>query len=101
MAQAQLVTIQSRAYDDEGKLIHPQLLDRYQRRAVSIVDYAQRTEHYTPILHAHFDVVLEAVATGRRELIRLHRAGDIDDETLHELERDLDLEELSALAAKA
>lgn len=101
MAQAQLVTIQSRAYDDGGTLIHPQLLDRYQRRAVSIVDYAERTEHYTPILHAHFDVVLEAVATGRRELIRLHRAGEIDDETLHELERDLDLEELSALAAKA
>ena len=54
-----------------------------------------------PLLHAHFDLVLEAVATGRRELIRLHRAGEIDDETLHELERDLDLEELSALSAKA
>ncbi|KQX56413.1 Na+/H+ antiporter [Ensifer sp. Root954] len=98
MAQAQLITIQSRAYDAAGNLIHPQLLDRYQRRAVSIVDYAARTEHYTPILHAHFDVVLEA---GRRELIRLHRAGEIDDETLHELERDLDLEELSAISAKA
>lgn len=101
MAQVQLVTIEGRAYDEGGNLIHPQLLDRYQRRAVSIIDYAERTDHYTPILHAHFDVVLEAVATGRRELIRLHRAGEIDDETLHELERDLDLEELSALAAKA
>ncbi|OCP08371.1 MULTISPECIES: Na+/H+ antiporter [unclassified Ensifer] len=101
MAQVQLVTIESRAYDAAGNLIHPQLLERYRRRAVSIVDYAERTEHYTPILHAHFDVVLAAVATGRRELIRLHRAGEIDDETLHELERDLDLEELSAIAAKA
>ncbi|SCB56200.1 monovalent cation:H+ antiporter, CPA1 family [Rhizobium aethiopicum] len=54
-----------------------------------------------PVLHAHFDVVHEAVATGRRELIRLHRAGDIDDETLQELERDLDLEEFSAISAKA
>ncbi|OWV81765.1 sodium:proton antiporter [Rhizobium sp. R634] len=101
MAQAQFATVQSRAYDGEGKLIHPQLLERYQRRAVSIVDYAARTEHYTPLLQAHFDLVLEAVATGRRELIRLHRAGDIDDETLHELERDLDLEELSAISAKS
>jgi monovalent cation/hydrogen antiporter len=101
MAQAQLVTIQARAYDDDGQLVHPQLLDKYQRRAVAIVDYAERTEHYTPMLHAHFDLVLEAVAAGRRELIRLHRTGEIDDETLHELERDLDLEELSALAAKA
>ena len=100
MAQVQFSIVQSRAYDDEGTLVHPQLLDRYQRRATAIVDYAERTDHYTPLLHAHFDVVLEAVATGRRELIRLHRSGDIDDETLHELERDLDLEELSAISAK-
>jgi len=101
MAKAQLVTVQKLAYDGEGKLIHPQLLERYQRRAVSIVDYAARTEDYLPVLHAHFDLVLEAVATGRQELIRLHRAGDIDDETMLELERDLDLEELSAISAKA
>jgi hypothetical protein len=61
----------------------------------------ERTENMRPLLHAHFDLVLEAVAPGRRELIRLHRAGEIDDETLHELERDLDLEELSAISAKA
>jgi CPA1 family monovalent cation:H+ antiporter len=101
MAQAQWATIQTLAYDSEGNLIHPQLLNRYQVRAEKIVDYAERTEHYTPMLQAHFDVVLQAVATGRRELIRLHRAGDIDDETLHELERDLDLEELSAISAKS
>lgn len=101
LAQAQLGIVQNLAYDADGKLIHPQLLERYQRRATAIVDYAARTEHYMPALHAHFDVVLEAVATGRRELIRLHRAGEIDDETLHELERDLDLEELSAISAKA
>ncbi|RFB91442.1 Na+/H+ antiporter [Rhizobium leguminosarum bv. trifolii] len=101
MAQVQFGIVQNLAYDAEGKLIHPQLLERYQRRATAIVDYAERTEHYVPLLHAHFDVVLEAVATGRRELIRLHRAGDIDDETLDELERDLDLEELSAISAKA
>jgi CPA1 family monovalent cation:H+ antiporter len=101
MARAQFTAVQAHAYDSDGTLIHPQLLDRYQRRAVSIVDYAERTEHYTPMLQAHFDVVLAAVAAGRRELIRLHRAGDIDDETLHELERDLDLEELSAISAKS
>jgi CPA1 family monovalent cation:H+ antiporter len=101
MAQAQWATIQTLAYDSDGNLVHPQLLNRYQVRAEKIADYAERTDHYTPMLHAHFDVVLEAVATGRRELIRLHRAGDIDDETLHELERDLDLEELSAISAKS
>ncbi|MBK6704027.1 MAG: hypothetical protein IPG56_09935 [Caulobacteraceae bacterium] len=33
-------------------------------------------------------------------MVRLHRAGEIDDETLHDLEHDLDLEELGAIASK-
>jgi CPA1 family monovalent cation:H+ antiporter len=101
MAQAQLATVQRLAYDDGGTLIHPLLLEHYQRRTTTIAKYAERTENMRPLLHAHFDLVLEVVATGRRELLRLHRAGEIDDETLHELERDLDLEELSAISAKA
>ena len=35
-----------------------------------------------------------------RSLMRLHRAGDIDDETLHALERDLDIEEIGALEGR-
>jgi CPA1 family monovalent cation:H+ antiporter len=101
MAQAQFAVVQRLAYDGEGNLIHPMLLERYQRRATAIVDYAERTDHYAPMLHAHFDVVLEAVAAGRRELLRLHRSGDVDDETLQELERDLVLEELGAISAKS
>lgn len=101
MAQVQFTKVSELAYDGEGKLIHPQLLKRYEHRATAIVDYAERTADYIPMLHAHFDVVLEAVAVGRTELIRLHRSGQIDDETLRELERDLDLEELSAISAKA
>jgi CPA1 family monovalent cation:H+ antiporter len=38
--------------------------------------------------------VLHAIAGSRQELIRLHRAGHIEDEVLHELERDLDVEEM-------
>jgi Na+/H+ antiporter len=101
MAQAQLVTVERCAHDGDGNLVHPKLLERYRRKATMVVNYAERPEHYSPMLHAHFDVVLEAIAAGRHELIRLHRAGDIDDDTLRELERDLDLEELSAISAKA
>lgn len=101
MAQVQFSRVQTLAYDGEGNLIHPQLLKKYENRATAIIDYAEKTADFAPVLHAHFDVVLEAVAVGRRELIRLHRAGEIDDETLRELERDLDLEELSAISAKA
>ena len=38
---------------------------------------------------------------GRTEFVRLHHAYQIDAETLHDLERDLDLEELGAIAGKA
>jgi CPA1 family monovalent cation:H+ antiporter len=100
IAQAQFAAVQKLAYDNEGKLIHPQLFEQYQRKAAVVAEYAQRTDHYKPVLHAHFDVILEAIAAGRSELIRLHRAGRVDDEVLHELERDLDLEELSAISAK-
>jgi len=101
MAQAQVRIVELRAYDEAGTLIHPRLLERYQMRAAQADDYVGREEHYSERLHAHFDLVLEAIAAGRAELLRLHRSGAIDEEILHELERDLDLEELSALAMKA
>jgi CPA1 family monovalent cation:H+ antiporter len=101
MAQAQIRVVESRAYDEDGTLVHPRLLESYQRKATISADYAGQEDHYAPQLHAHFDLVLEAIAAGRAELLRLHRAGDIDERTLQELERDLDLEELGALSAKA
>lgn len=101
MAHAQLAVVQRLAHDADGNVIHPKLLDQYTRRARAIKNYAEDTEKHVPVLQAHFDVVLAAVAAGREELLRLHRAGEIDDETLDELERDLDLEELSAISAKS
>lgn len=101
MAQAQLKVVEQRAVAPDGTVIHPQLLERYRKRAQASSNYAGNEAQYHDQLHAHFDLILEAVAAGRAELLRLHRAGDIDDRTLHELERDLDLEELGALAAKA
>jgi Na+/H+ antiporter len=101
ITQVQYACVKRLAYDADGNLIHPMLLKRYETRASAIIRYVEDVEAHTPLLHAHFDVVLETIAAGRQELIRLHRAGEIDDTTLHELERDLDLEELSALSAKA
>ena len=101
MAQAMSKLVESRAYAADGTLIHPQLLDTYRRRATVSERYAGNEEEFQPRLQAHFDLVLEANAAGRAELLRLHRAGQIDDRVLHELERDLDFEELSALSAKA
>lgn len=101
MAHAQVTVVEAGAYDGEGNLVHPQLLERYKRRATIYTNYVGNEADYAPRLHAHFDLVLEAIAAGRAELLRLHRAGDIDEPTLHALERVLDLEELSAIAAKS
>jgi CPA1 family monovalent cation:H+ antiporter len=101
MARVQLQLVEVKAYAGDGTLIHPMLLDRYRQRANASKNYAGNEAQYLPALHAHFDLVLEAVAAGRAELLRLHRAGEIDDRTLHELERDLDIEELWATSAKA
>ncbi len=100
MAQAQLRVVEQRAYADDGTLLHPQLLERYRRIATITVNYAGNEAEHNPRLHAHFDLVLTAVAAGRAELLRLHRAGQIEDAILHELEHDLDLEELAAQSAK-
>jgi monovalent cation/hydrogen antiporter len=97
MIAIQKETVEKLAYDDQGNLIHPQLLERYTRRAAVATSYAGNEEEHKDRINAHFDVILGAVAAGRNELMRLHRAGDIDDETLHSLERDLDIEEIGAL----
>jgi Na+/H+ antiporter len=100
MARAQLATVEAHAYAPDGTLLHPLLLEGYNRRAAQTARYPGNEHVMAGNITAHFDLVIAAVASGRIELVRLHRAGDIDDETLHNLERDLDLEELSAMAAK-
>ncbi len=101
MAVAQFDVVQKHAYGPNGELIHPRLFDRYHRKATMMPDYIAKEDEFRPMLYAHYNLVLKAVAAGRAELIRLHRSGDIDEETLHELERDLDLEELGAISAMA
>ncbi|GAA4015489.1 hypothetical protein GCM10022280_12800 [Sphingomonas swuensis] len=97
IARAKLQAAEARAYDSDGQLIHPQLLDMYQSRARATERYAREPDGFMKGIQTHFEVMLAAIATGRAELIRLHREGQIEDEVLHDLERDLDLEELGIL----
>jgi CPA1 family monovalent cation:H+ antiporter len=92
--------IEAWAYAPDGTVIHPQLLETYRRRASVSQRYTGNESEYQPRLQAHFDLVLQANAAGRAALLKLHRAGQIDDRALNELERDLDFEELAALSAK-
>jgi CPA1 family monovalent cation:H+ antiporter len=94
VANAKLAAAERLAFDAHGKLIHPQLLESYRKRAAATERYADDADAFMDGIRSHFDVMLAAVAAGRRELIRLHRKKLIEDEVLHDLERDLDLEEM-------
>jgi monovalent cation/hydrogen antiporter len=100
MFRAQLSAVEREAHDAGGEVIHPQLLRRYRTRATAGEAFDGTAEERNQAIASHFDVIIAAVEAGRAELVRLHRAGQIDDETLHDLEHDLDLEELGAVAAK-
>lgn len=100
MFRAQLVAVEREALDADGTVIHPQLLRRYRTRATVGDAFDGTAEERSAAIASHFDVIIAAVTAGRAELVRLHRTGSIDDETLHDLEHDLDLEELAAVAAK-
>lgn len=97
IAHAMHKAVEVHAHAADGSLVHPRLLEEYRKRAQNTQRYARDAKAFMPEVRAHFQVVLAAVAAGRAELVRLHREGQIEDEVLHDLERDLDLEELHAL----
>jgi len=97
VARAKLAAAETHAHAPDGTLIHPQLLESYRKRAEVTDRYAEDAETFMAGIQSHFDVVLTTIAAGRAELIRLHHAGQIEDEVLHEVERDLDFEEMSVI----
>ncbi|WP_114228135.1 MULTISPECIES: Na+/H+ antiporter [Sphingomonas] len=97
IARAKLAEAERHAYGPDGEVVHPQLLDMYQKRAAATEKYARDADGFMDNIRGHFDIMLKALAAGRATLIRLHRKGEIEDETLHNLERDLDLEELGLI----
>ena len=97
IALARFEAVEANAYADDGTLIHPQLLADHRRRSEIIQRYAADTDSFQERSRTHFEVLLLGLAAGRAELIRIHRAGLIEDEVLHELERDLDVEELGII----
>jgi len=97
--KARLAAIERLAYAPDGTLIHPRLLESHRLKANIAANYTGSAEKRSVDIAAHFDVVLASIAAGRTELVKLHRSHQIDDETLHNLEHDLDLEELGAIAA--
>jgi len=94
VARARFAAVEAGAYGTDGTLIHPQLLEQSRRRLAGTERFAEDSEQAMAKMRPHIDLVLTSIAAGREELLRIHRAGLIEDEVLHNLERDLDVEEL-------
>lgn len=97
---AQLAAIQPLVRDADGNVIHPRLFEQYTYRATLTKRFEDMEDFPADARHAHYDVVLAAIAAGRTELLRLHRGGQIHDELLHSMEHDLDLQEIIALHSR-
>ncbi|GBQ47604.1 Na+/H+ antiporter [Komagataeibacter sucrofermentans DSM 15973] len=103
-ARAQIARVQERimqhlAYDAQGQLVHDRLLEQYAYRA----ELAERFSHEQEALQgrqdAHYRALLVTIKAGRAELLRLHRSGEIHDAVLHQLEHELDLQQMTAEGA--
>ena len=96
MAAKQLAAVEARSNNPDGTQRHPRLLEQYGYRARAASRFSEAEADLLAYRNEHFSVVLDAIAAGRTELLRQHRAGEIHDLVLHTLEQELDLEEMSA-----
>jgi CPA1 family monovalent cation:H+ antiporter len=96
MAQVQHATVAALSRQPDGTERHPRLLEQYTYRAQISVSYAADKETHRPLAIEHFSVVLKAIEAGRAEILRMHRAGEIHDHVLTELEQELDLQQMMA-----
>lgn len=97
MERVRHATVMELVYGENQELLHPQLLAESIKRLEFMENYALDSVKVMDDLRPHFDIVMQANAAARKELIRIHRAGMIEDAVLHELERDLDVEEMRIL----
>lgn len=102
MAQAELVIARAKhavihdfAHAPDGTVLHPLMLEMHTRRLSFMEDYVKDAETRLEDMQPQFDAAIACIAAGRAALIELHRNGQIEDEVLHNLERDLDVEEMA------
>ncbi len=95
---AQYKRVQELAYDEQGHIIHPRLLEHYAYKADLSEKQRDNNQVDNSLEVPHYDVILSAIASGRRTLLKLHREGKLHDDLLNDVERHLDLAEIAAKA---
>ncbi|XJJ08926.1 cation:proton antiporter [Komagataeibacter diospyri] len=96
IARSQEHAMRQLAFAPDGQIVHSRLLEQYAYRA----ELAERFSHEQQALQgrkdAHYRALLATIDAGRAELLRLHRSGEIHDAVLHQLEHELDLQQMTA-----
>lgn len=95
LARARVGLIERHATAPDGTELHPVLLRQVRGRLAATERFVEDHEESVSRLTEHFTLARRGLDAARAELNRLHRAGLIEDEVMHNLERDLDVEELS------
>lgn len=76
---AQLAAVEKVAVDAEGVERHPRLLEQYRYRVRASTRFSEADGALTGAKREHFSLVLNAIAAGRAELLRLYRAEEVHD----------------------
>lgn len=96
MNEAQFAAIAALSHQPDGSERHPRLLEQYAHRARVAGEYTTDRDSHHPVKVEHFNAVLASIRAGRAEILRMHRAGEIHDRILRDLEHELDLQQMVA-----
>ena len=96
MADAQFRAIAALSRQPDGTELHPRLVEQYGHRARVAAAYTVQREAHQPAKSEHFSVLLQGINAARVEVLRMHRAGEIHDRVLRDLEKELDLQQMVA-----
>jgi CPA1 family monovalent cation:H+ antiporter len=96
VAEAQFAAVERLSANADGTHRHPRLYEQYTHRKDVAARFAAQSDTLMPHRIDHYTTILAAIEAGRKELLRMHRAGAIHDSVLASIEEGLDLEEVNA-----
>lgn len=96
MTESQYKAIATLSRQPDGSERHPRLVEQYGYRARVAVQYTIDRDEHKPLKIDHYNVLLTAINAARAEVLRMHRAGEIHDRVLRDLESELDLQQMVA-----
>ncbi len=96
VVSAQIAAVEAVHGDENGANRHPRLLEQLRFRLAAIQRSVEAEGALAHVRTGHFGAILGSIASGRAELIRMFRAGEIDVEVLRALEKELDADEIRA-----